>query len=126
MSALAVVRLKSLFKETLMCFCKIFETGSTRLDYLHSNSDSVSTDERQAWRAIRKELEDNRISVAAFDANKGFIVNCFKTPISTGAFEEPAEDGPSSEDDFSQYLEDQRHDTVLCQPWEDVWHDTVG
>lgn len=69
--------------------------------------DSVSADERQAWRAIRKELEDDGISVAAFDANKGFVVNWFKIAISTGAFEEqPVEDGPSSEDDFSQSLED--------------------
>lgn len=58
--------------------------------------DSLSVDERQAWRAIQKELQDVGISVAAFEANE-FIVNWFKTAINTGGFEEQTvEDGSSS------------------------------
>lgn len=92
--------------------------------------DSLSPDDRQAWRAIRKELEDIGISVAAFDANKDFIVNWFKTAISTGAFEEQiAEDGPDSstsrENNF-QSLEDPEDETVLSQPLDDQGHDTVS
>ncbi|MCJ1269223.1 hypothetical protein MMC22_009112 [Lobaria immixta] len=75
--------------------------------------ESLSWDERQAWRCIRKELEDIGISLAAFDANKDFIMNWFKTAISTGAFgEQAAGNGSStilSEDGLSQPLEDERH-----------------
>ena len=92
--------------------------------------DSLSTDERQAWRAIRKDLEDIGISVAAFDANKDFIVNWFKTAISTGAFEEQTgEDETSSifsHDDLSQSLEDLRRDTFLTQHLEDQEHASVS
>lgn len=91
---------------------------------------SLSIDERQAWRAIRKELEDIGICVAAFDANKDFIMNWFKAAISTGAFEEqPADDesdGMLSQDDVSQSLEDLRLETVWSQPLEDQGHDTVS
>ena len=92
--------------------------------------DSLSTDERQAWRAIRKDLEDIGISVAAFDANKDFIVNWFKTAISTGAFEEQTVEADtssiSSHDDFSQSLEDLRRDTSLTQHLEDQEHASVS
>lgn len=66
--------------------------------------ESLSADERQAWRTIRKELEDIGISVAAFDANKAFIINWFQRAINKGAFEEKSlEDGSNSvrcEDDL--------------------------
>lgn len=82
----------------------------------HRTADSLDTNERQAWRAIRKELEDIGISVAAFEANKDFIMNWFKTAIDTGAFEEQAaEEWPGSslcEDDFSQPLKNQGHNAV--------------
>ena len=48
--------------------------------------DSLSTGDGKAWRALRKELEDIGISIAAFDANKHFIVSWFRTAITTGAF----------------------------------------
>lgn len=92
--------------------------------------DSLSTDERQAWRAIRKELEDIGISIAAFDANKDFIVKWFKTAISTGAFQEQTvKDGPSSilgEDDLSHSLNDLGHDAVPNRPLKDERHHNVG
>lgn len=50
--------------------------------------ESLSLDEKQTWRAIRKELEDIGISVGAFDANKGFIMNWFHEALETGKFEE--------------------------------------
>jgi hypothetical protein len=66
-------------------------------------------DEKQTWRTIRKELEEVGISVAAFDANKGFILEWFKDGISTGAYEEQTlENGSSSvpcHDDSHQSLE---------------------
>jgi hypothetical protein len=47
---------------------------------------SISPDERET--AISKELENIGISVAAFEANKRFIMDWFQTVIATGAFEE--------------------------------------
>lgn len=92
--------------------------------------DSLSADERQAWRAIRKELEDIGISVAAFDANKDFIVNWFKTAISTGAFEEQTVEAETSSvflhDDLNLSLEDLRHDTSLNQHLEYQKHASVS
>ena len=92
--------------------------------------DSLSTDERETWRAIRKELEDVGISVAAFDANKDFIVNWFKTAINTGAFDgQVVDDGSSSifcEDDSGQSLDDPGHENVLNQPLENLEDYTVS
>lgn len=92
--------------------------------------DSLSTDDRKAWRVIRKDLEDSGISIAAYDANRGFIMNWFKTAVSTGAFEkQTGEDESGSiigEDDLSQSLEDPGQATGLNQALEDVRHDTVG
>lgn len=50
--------------------------------------DSLAQDERETWRAIRKELEDIGISIAAFDANKDFIMGWFQKAVSAGAFDE--------------------------------------
>lgn len=50
--------------------------------------ESISTDDKKTWRAIRKELEDIGISVAAFDANKAFIMVWFQAAIANGSFEE--------------------------------------
>jgi ankyrin repeat protein len=80
--------------------------------------ESLSLDEKQMWRSIRKELENIGISVAAFDANKNFILDWFKTAINTGAFEEETlEENSSSiqgEDDLDQSSEDHRSATA-CQ-----------
>ena len=58
--------------------------------------ESLSLDDKQTWRAIRKEFEEIGISVAAFDANKSFILQWFQTALETGAFEETAMDNSSS------------------------------
>ncbi|KAH7407613.1 ankyrin repeat-containing domain protein [Cadophora sp. MPI-SDFR-AT-0126] len=50
--------------------------------------ESLAPDEKETWRAIRKELENIGISVLAFDANKTFIMDWFQTAIRSGAFEE--------------------------------------
>ncbi|KAK0107245.1 hypothetical protein ONS95_003946 [Cadophora gregata] len=50
--------------------------------------ESLAPNEKETWRAIRKELENIGISVMAFDANKSFIMDWFQTAIQSGAFEE--------------------------------------
>lgn len=98
-------------EKKLDVFLQEFQDGMHEGSVISTQTvESLSTDERQAWRAIRKELEDIGISVAAFDANKTFIINWFKTAMSTGAFEEKSSEdnsgsvscennlGPSSED----------------------------
>ena len=113
-------------------FLQEFRDGKHEDSIISSQTvDSLSMDERQAWRAIRKELEDIGISIEAFNANKDYIVNWLKTAISTGAFEDQiAEDGSSTsilcEDDLSQSLVDPGQEPVLIQPSEDVRNDTVG
>lgn len=83
--------------------------------------DSLSADDKQAWRTIRKELEDIGMSIDVFDANKEFIVNWFKAAISTGVFEEEIAEGDELssillEDDISRSLGNPGHDTVLSRP----------
>ena len=50
--------------------------------------ESLSGNEKEAWRSIRKELEDIGLTVAAFELNKGLIMAWFRNAIATGAFEE--------------------------------------
>jgi DNA-binding ferritin-like protein (Dps family) len=50
--------------------------------------DSLSMDERQVWRAIRKELEDIGITLDAFEANKHYIFEWFVKALESGAFED--------------------------------------
>lgn len=113
-------------------FLQEFREGKHEDSIISSQTiDSLSTNERRAWRAIRKELEDIGISIEAFDANKDCIVNWLKTTISTGAFEDQIAEDVSSisilcEDDSSQSLEDPGQEPVLSQPSEDVRNDTVG
>ncbi|KAK2805129.1 hypothetical protein FQN50_006374 [Emmonsiellopsis sp. PD_5] len=49
--------------------------------------DSLPLDEKVTWRMIRKELEDIGITVAAFDANKEFILNWFAEAVEAGDFQ---------------------------------------
>lgn len=57
--------------------------------------DSLDPDDKEAWRTIRKELEDIGISVAALDANKDFIFEWLSNAVDTGAFLEQALSSPS-------------------------------
>ena len=57
--------------------------------------DSLDPDDKEAWRTIRKELEDIGISVAAFDANKDFIFEWLSNAVDTGAYQEQAVSSPS-------------------------------
>ena len=50
--------------------------------------DSLSAEDRLTWRTIRKELEDIGITVAAFEANRDFILRWLSHAVETGAFEE--------------------------------------
>ena len=65
--------------------------------------ESLTVDEKQTWRMIRKELEGIGITIAAFDANKGFILQWFQAAMEAGAFEEQSytQDGIDSEADPS-------------------------
>ena len=56
-------------------------------------ADELNPDDEETWRAIRKELEDIGISIAAFEANKDFIFQWISSALDTGAFQEKA--GPS-------------------------------
>lgn len=57
--------------------------------------DSLDPDDKEAWRTIRKELEDIGISIAAFEANKDFIFEWLSNAVDTGAFQEQAVSSPS-------------------------------
>jgi hypothetical protein len=56
--------------------------------------ESLSKEDGETWDGITKELEEIGISIAAFDANKDFILDWFKEAVETGAFQEdlPAND----------------------------------
>jgi ankyrin repeat protein len=76
-------------KKKLDKFLQEFQDGKHEGSVITNQTvESLSTDEKQTWHTIRKELEDIGITVAAFDANKDFIMNWFKVAIATGAFEE--------------------------------------
>ena len=72
--------------------------------------DSLSTDDRAVWRTIRKELEEIGISVAAFDANRNFILDWFVHAVETGAFEEQNEHNVDEGSNFSDGQESRSND----------------
>lgn len=57
--------------------------------------DSISVNEKEVWRAIRKELEDIGITTEAFDSNKSFIMKWFQKALERGDFQEQDSDGES-------------------------------
>lgn len=73
--------------------------------------DSLTQDDQETWREIRKEFENIGISVAAFEANKSFIMQWFESAISSGAFME----GYDPEDTKSE-TESVRSITLLDEP----------
>jgi hypothetical protein len=80
--------------------------------------ESLSIDEKQIWRNIRRELGDIGITVAAFEANREFIMNWFKSNVATGAFEEQTfedtSNSQSCEANLSQSLEERGY-TISAQ-----------
>ncbi|KAH8648138.1 hypothetical protein BGZ60DRAFT_437694 [Tricladium varicosporioides] len=60
--------------------------------------DSISVNEKEVWRAIRKELEDIGITTEAFDANKSFIMQWFQKALERGDFQEQNSDGESDKE----------------------------
>ena len=54
----------------------------------NETAESLSRDDKQIWRTIRKKLEDVGVTTTAFNANKDFIIRWFRNALSTGAFEE--------------------------------------
>ena len=74
-----------------------FQAGRHESSVISSQSlESISREDREIWRTIRKELADIGISIAAFDANKMFIMDWFKTAIDNGAFDEQVPDDSAS------------------------------
>jgi hypothetical protein len=69
--------------------------------------DTLSTNEKEVWRTIRKELEDIGITVAAFNANKEFIFEWFLSAIERGAFEEQGSDNSSTADKYVNSSEEE-------------------
>ncbi len=70
-------------------FIEEFRQGKRETSIVSLQSvDSLSDDDRAAWRTIRKELEEIGISVAAFEANRNFIFDWFVRTVETGGFEE--------------------------------------
>ena len=55
-----------------------------------STVDSLDPDDKEAWRTIRKELQDIGISIQAFDANKDFIFEKISNAVNAGEFQEQA------------------------------------
>ena len=55
-----------------------------------SKVDSLDPDDKEAWRTIRKELQDIGISIQAFDANKDFIFEKISNAVNAGEFQEQA------------------------------------
>lgn len=51
-------------------------------------ADSLSVEQKETWREIRKELEEVGITVEDFNRNKGFIIGWIKQAFQTGDFEE--------------------------------------
>jgi hypothetical protein len=78
--------------------------------------ESLSMDKEQTWRIIRKELEDIGITVAAFDANRDYIIDWFKEGIAAVAFKEQTPEDISSnqscKDNLSQFWEDPQYPTT--------------
>ncbi|PGH06016.1 hypothetical protein GX51_02607 [Blastomyces parvus] len=63
-------------------------------------ADSLSSNDKLTWRTIRKELEEIGITVAAFDANREFILNWFAEAVESGTFQpREASDTDSTGDD---------------------------
>ncbi|EQL34295.1 hypothetical protein BDFG_03821 [Blastomyces dermatitidis ATCC 26199] len=50
-------------------------------------ADSLSSHDKLTWRTIRKELEEIGITVAAFDANREFILNWFAEAVESDTFQ---------------------------------------
>ncbi len=80
--------------------------------------DSLSADDRAAWRAIRIELEDIGVSVAAFEAKRYFILKWFVRIVATGAFDE------NYSDEESNYNDEQALRSLSCDAV--VKSDVVG
>ncbi|TAQ83149.1 hypothetical protein B7494_g8527 [Chlorociboria aeruginascens] len=92
-------------EKTLCRFLHDLQVGRHESTIL--TAESLSTGEKESWRNIRKELDDIGITLAAFNANKSFILNWFKQAIISGALEEriDGDDSGSTSTEIPQYLE---------------------
>lgn len=70
-------------------FLRDFQNGGREGSVVSGQTaESLAPDQVATWRAIRKELEEIGITVAAFDSNREFIFTWFMRSVESGAFEE--------------------------------------
>ena len=75
--------------------------------------DSLSTEDKARWRAIRKDLEKKGITIDAFDANKDHIFKCFTHAKKTEAFEEEGKHDLNEENNHcDQQASHDHHESV--------------
>jgi hypothetical protein len=86
-------------------FLQEFRDGKRQGSVISTQTaDTLSMDEKEVWRTIRKELEDIGITVTAFDANKHFIFDWFAKALESGAFEEQSFDDASVAEQYDEPL----------------------
>ena len=79
-------------------FVEDFQYGRRQSTVISDQTvDSLSAEDRLTWRTLRKELEEIGITVAAFEANRDFILRWLKRAVETGAFEEQSAQGSDNE-----------------------------
>ena len=79
-------------------FIKEFREGKHEGSILSGQTiESISPDQKHLWITFRNELEDIGISVAAFDANRDFIIKWLAEAANNGSFEEGLPDRESND-----------------------------
>ena len=92
--------------------------------------DSLTTEDRFSWRIIRKESEEIGITVAAFEANRDFIMSWLSHAVETGAFQEQNASGsvtrslPQSPSTSSDSITGMASDTSAIYVSSEVYYST--
>lgn len=92
-------------KKKLESFSRDYQDDEKGSVYSSLTVDSLSPDERQMWRTIRKELEEIGISVAAFDANREFILKWLIDHVVNGSFQEKLPGNGSLDDSVTGLIQ---------------------
>ena len=88
--------------EKLNTFMAEIRAGMHEGSVISSHSiQSVTTDDKEAWRQLQRELEDIGISAAVLKQHQQFIVKWFRDAVEAGALieENDAEEGSDAEDE---------------------------
>jgi hypothetical protein len=117
--------LQIVVEKRLNSFLREFQEGRREGSVVTTQTaDSLSSHSKETWRAIRKELEEIGITVAAFDLNRDFIIEWFKRAIATGAFEEQTINESSSQ--TSGDLREAFEDSTLPTPDQTITRDAIA